>query len=300
MSRHQQGARDGTREMRVCAADIGGSHVTAAVVELGPEPRILARSNSDYDADSDRETLLGTMVDTLRGAAADARQWVIALPGPFDYERGSGSFEGVAKFRALAGVDLRSEFSSRLGIAGDRIRFVNDAIAYGIGEWSVSPDRPVRFACITLGTGIGSAFLDCGQPIESGPEVPPHGWAHLLEIDGEPLEDWVSTRAIQRRYAEAGGGMLSVREITDRARREEPRASIVIEAAMVDLGCALAPWFARFLAREVVVGGSMARSWDVLGPAFERGVENATSMPVRIRPSRLFDDAPLIGAAAYR
>lgn len=284
---------------RFWVADIGGSHVTAAIVERGAQPRIVDRASADLETQGDAPDILESIASTLRRLAPNARRWVIALPGPFEYERGVGTFEGVAKFAALAGLDLRAHLSARLGIAAPDIRFVNDAIAYGIGEWYVAPHRPDRFVCITLGTGIGSAFLDSGRPIESGPDVPPQGWAHLLTIKGEPLEDSVSTRAIQRRYACGGEERLTVRAIAERARGGERRAVDVLEAAMFELGEALGPWLARFGATETVVGGSMARSWDILGAAFERGATGHGGEPIRVRAARLFDDAPLVGAAVF-
>ncbi|MFC4245191.1 ROK family protein [Gryllotalpicola reticulitermitis] len=278
--------------------DIGGSHITAAIVELDPTPRVLARSGAAIDTHGAREKLLGALHAAVSNVAASAERWTIAMPGPFDYERGIGTFDGVAKFSTLAGLDLRAQFSSMLGIDQSRVSFINDAIAYGTGEWFVSDARPARFVCITLGTGVGSAFLDGGRPVEEGRSVPPHGWAHLLEVGGAPLEDAVSTRAIRRRYAEAGGDDLSVREIAGHARAGESRASTVLTTAMHELGEALGPWIERFHATEVVVGGSMSRSWDLLGAAFEDGLRDHRVGTATIRPSVLFDDAPLVGCAA--
>jgi glucokinase len=279
--------------------DIGGSHVTAAAVERGPRPRVVDRSSSAIDTHGDRETLLRVIGDVLRPFAAHANAWTIALPGPFDYETGIGSFEGVEKFSALANLDLRAALSAMLGIAERDVRFINDAIAYGIGEWYVSDTRPERFVCITLGTGIGSVFLDGGRPVEDGPEVPQNGWAHLLRFNGAPLEDAVSTRAIQGRYGQEEGQVVEVRTIAERARAGEIRARKVLETAMFELGEVLAPWTRSFRATEVVVGGSMARSWDILGPAFVLGVTGQGMTPPVIWPSRLLDDAPLIGAAVH-
>jgi glucokinase len=277
--------------------DVGGSHVTGAVVELGPTPHVLTRSSAAIDTHGDKDTLLATLRRALGAVAPAAERWTIAMPGPFDYERGSGTFDGVAKFSTLAGLDLRAEFSSMLAVPEERVSFINDAIAYGIGEWLVSDTRPRRFVCLTLGTGVGSAFLDDGRPVEAGPEVPPHGWAHLLEIDGAPLEDAVSTRAIRRRYREDGGEEISVREIADRARAGEHRARTVLQTAMGELGEAVSPWLMRFHASEVVVGGSMARSWDLLGADFVAGLARGGVTDAAVHASRLFDDAPLVGCA---
>jgi len=279
--------------------DIGGSHVTAAVVERGRRPRVIDRSSSAIDTHGDGDSLITAIGDTLLPFATNARAWTIALPGPFDYARGIGTFEGVEKFSGLANLDLRASLSTILGVDEGAITFINDAIAYGIGEWDVSEARPDRFICVTLGTGIGSAFLDRGQPVEEGREVPPHGWAHLLRFDGAPLEDAVSTRAIQRRYGELTGRSLEVRAIAERARTGEEHARAVLEAAMFELGGVLAPWVDSFHATELVVGGSMARSWDVLGTAFVRGITSSTAARVAVRASALLDDAPLVGAAVH-
>ena len=90
---------------------------------------------------------------------------------------------------------------------------------------------------------------------------------------------------------------MFVQQIAERARAGEPRANAVLEFAMSGLGTALAPWIARFDASEIVVGGSMARSWDVFGAALAGAVVAGVGESVTVRPTRLFDDAPLIGAA---
>src|SRR5688572_21060975 len=85
----------------------------------------------------------------------------VAVPGPFDYERGISLVRH--KLLELHGVDLRSELAAALGFAPSSIRFLNDAAAFALGEWWVGAARGHRRAVgITLGTGLGSAFLDAG------------------------------------------------------------------------------------------------------------------------------------------
>ncbi|MGN6126223.1 MAG: ROK family protein, partial [Humibacter sp.] len=240
-------------------ADVGGSHVTAARIEFSAEPAVLNRTTAAVATHGDADEILESITAALQHVQGAATRCTIALPGPFDYEAGHGTFAGVAKFGAIAGVDLRARLGRLLGIAPENVRFVNDAIAYGVGEWFVSPRRPDRLVCITLGTGVGSAFLDGGRAVEDGPEVPPHGWAHLLTIGDRPLEDSVSTRAIQQRYAEKTGNAadvaaalapreFSVREIAERARDGDSCAVDTLDTAMFELGEALGPWVVRFRA----------------------------------------------------
>jgi glucokinase len=283
----------------VGAMDVGGSHVSAALVAVGGgSARIVARAQSPLDSQAAEGALLSQLVaPALSLADAEDLDWTIALPGPFDYIEGRGSFAGVGKFQSIADVDLRDGLGSRLRVDGTRVRFINDAEAYGRGEWS-SGARPERFVCITLGTGVGSVFLDNGVAVTSGDEVPPQGWVHLLEYDGRPLEESISTDAIRREYARLSGREAEVRSIANAARRGDRQAAEAISGRMRILGIALGPWFSRFRATEVVIGGAMSQSWDLLEAPLRAGVVSAgAALPSTLRASELLDDAPLVGAA---
>lgn len=284
--------------------DIGGSHASAALFEMTAGGLVAIRQTAGaLDSQAPLPQLLGSIIGTIRELEPPpGLDWAIALPGPFDYRRGSGTFEGVGKFQSLEGVDLRAAFSAAVSTEPDRIGFLNDAVAYGIGEWTSSASRPRRLVCITLGTGVGSVFLEDGRAVDDGPTVPPKGWVHLLQIGARPLEETVSTGAIQDAYAAATGSHSTVRAIADAARTGDRAALRVLDAAMRELGRALAPWFQRFAADEVVVGGSMSRSWDLIEAPLREAITDANGvegMPHALRASRLLDRAPLVGAADW-
>ncbi|MGT2462273.1 ROK family protein [Sinomonas atrocyanea] len=111
----------------------------------------------------------------------------------------------------------------------------------------------------------------------------------------------MSTAAIQDGYAAATGSRSSVRAIAEAARRGDSAALTVLQAAMGQLGRALAPWFDRFRADEVVIGGSMSRSWDLLEKPLRESINDASADGAAhaLRASRLFDHAPLVGAAEW-
>lgn len=286
------------------AVDIGGSHAVAGLFEATKRGLTLVRqADEDLDSHAPLAEVLGSITGSIRGVEPPSGlDWAIALPGPFDYRRGMGNFEGVGKFRSLAGVDLRAVFAATASTEPERVVFLNDAVAYGIGEWASSSPRPRRLVCITLGTGVGSAFLEDGLAVEDGPEVPPNGWVHLLRIGARPLEATVSTGAIQDAYAAATGSHSSVRAIAEAARRGDADALTVLQSAMGQLGRALAPWFQRFCADEVVVGGSISRSWDLIEAPLREGINDVmgTGAPAHLlRASRLLDLAPLVGSAEW-
>lgn len=309
--------------------DVGGSHVTAAVVDPpvlvdlavaaeGPEVRgTWTERAAEIDPHAPRDVLLDQLTAPARAvaeslaaaatgegagiaAARPLRGWAVAMPGPFDYAAGSGTFAGVDKFASLAGVDLRGAFADRLGVSPERVRFCNDAVAYGIGEWAVGAgSRARRMVCLTLGTGVGSSFLDAGVEVDSGPLVPAHGEVHRLTIAGRPLEATMSSPALRSAFRDRSGQEPSVEEICARARAGDPLAVQVLHTALRALGAAVGPWIDRFDADTVVVGGSIARSWDVVGPGFRDGLAAVGASAPVVVPADLGAQAPLVGAAVH-
>lgn len=287
------------REQPIPVLEVGGTHVSAALIDTGEwaiVPGTLTRRSLDSELSA--QALLSAFV-----AAANALTtppgacWGVAMPGPFDYAGGIALFEDVGKFDSLRGVDVGAALCRGITPRPQSVSFLNDAEAFLLGEWVHGAATGYRrCAALTLGTGVGSAFLADGEIVGSGPDVPPDGRAHRLDIDGRPLEDVVSRRAIRAAYRDATGDTSAdVREIADRARGGEPVARAVIDTAMGRLGTALAPWFARFGAEVVVVGGSMSASWDLFGPPLTAQLCHPVDVVVAQDP----EHAPLLGAARH-
>lgn len=303
--------------------EIGGTHVTAALVH-GPGGGWRVAQDSIVRRDLDAHAPAALLLDGIAAAASDlgaahSGVWGVALPGPFDYAAGVALYEHVGKFDELKGVDVGAGLAHRLGTAVRQISFLNDADAFGIGEVALGAAGGSRRAvCITLGTGVGSSFLADGVPVKSGGEVPPEGSCYLLEYDGRPLEDTVSRRAIRRAYAAAKPGsapsgaagaaggnhdaaMPDVREIAEAARAGDVAAAAVLNHAFGAAGAAAAPYLQRFRAEVLVVGGSMAGSWDIVEPALRRGIASVEPGLDRLplRKAERSEVAGLVGAAYW-
>jgi glucokinase len=311
--------------------EIGGTHVTAALVQEQASGWTV-RAGSMIRRDLDAHGTAADLLDTLAGAAnalggGHNGQWGVALPGPFDYVSGIALYEDVGKFDHLHGVDVRAGLLARLRPGPKRITFLNDADAFGIGEFVVgAAGNSRRGACITLGTGVGSAFLADGVPVKTGNDVPPDGSCYLLEYRGRPLEDTVSRRAIRRAYAEAkaaaaqrvgtvredsvregavteepDAGIPDVREIAEAGRVGDAVAAAVLEYAFAAVAEAAGPYLERFGAEVLIVGGSIAGSWDIVEPAIRKGLTAAAPelATLPIRKAERSEEAGLIGAAYW-
>lgn len=289
------------------ALDIGGTHVSAAAVDL-VAGRIIEGSVASLDVNSQgqAESILAAWSQAAAHALALGPDRAalagvgLAMPGPFDYERGICLIEGVGKYESLFGLNIRTFLKERLQLPpAVPVLFRNDAVCFLLGEAQWGAARGWRnVIAITLGTGFGSAFLRSGEVVDSGPGVPPGGWFYTAPWKGDIAENHFSTRGLVRRYAEAGGTALDgAKDMAARAAAGEDCARQTFDVFGRDLGDFLAPWAAAMPADMIVVGGNISRAWEWFGPAINDAL-NAAVPSVIVQPSVLLEDAALLGAAS--
>jgi len=191
---------------------------------------------------------------------------------------------------------LRAELSAAVGVKPTDVSFINDASAFLLGEWwAGKADGDGRSIGITLGTGLGSAFMSRGQIVESDPDVPPEGRPDLLPFRGAPVEETLSSRGLRAAYCGAGPDVV---EIARRARAGEARAAEVMHRFGSALGEFLARWVERFAPTCVVLGGSVARSWDLWSEDFRTACARDTDL-THYGVAQHLEEAPLLGAAYH-
>lgn len=295
------------------ALDIGGSHVTAAAVDLTHRTIIeasLSRRHIAHDAPA--EALLSAWAGAARtalqatqrgSAAADADVHIahigIAMPGPFDYAQGISLLQH--KFAALYGrnvaQDLRPYWMDT-PLADVPILFANDAAAWALGEWWGGAARGLsRVIGITLGTGFGSGFVADGSIVTDGEQVPPGGELWNAPYRGDIAENFVAGPAIQRAYAARTESLarprLSVSDIAQHARAGVAPAQATFAEMGQHLADILRPWVARFQPDGLVVGGNIAYGWDQFHATLEAGLPQLSC-----RRTTQFERSSLLGAAA--
>ena len=276
---------------------------------LGPGPR-LAHGPRPLDADGTAAELLDELAAAANGlpVGTPRRTGSWRFPGPSTTSGGVGLFRDVGKFDSLYGVDVRRGLMTRIRPSPSEVRFLNDADAFGVGEYAVGAARGHdRAVCITLGTGVGSAFLDRGRPVNSGPTVPPDGSIHLVVHDGRPLEETVSRRAIRTAYAAAAGGRPptaapDVHVIAERSRQGDDLARAVLHARLRRPGSRAGP------ARPAVRGqhrghrrlhGRLVGHRRAGGPAAACPGPRPDPVTCELRPAERNPVAALLGAAFW-
>ena len=286
--------------------EIGGSHVVmATTLGSGANLRIGSLLRRDIDSGSGARDIIAQIAAAANSVNVPRRlDWAAAIPGPFDYVNGVGEFASVGKFEALRGVSVRDELLGALSSEPASIRFINDADAFGLGEARVGlASGHKRSISVTVGTGIGSAFVEDGEAVTTGARVPPQGHAHLWNYAGAPLEETISSRALTREYLRATGLTCDVREILNRVRQGDTVALTVAERSFVALGESIGAWVELFDASAVIVGGSMVGSWDVIEEPIGRGIASILGTnwhrSLSLIPTEDTIEAAVLGAASW-
>ena len=285
-------------------ADIGGSHITCAAVDL-VSGVILRETLSERSVDNQAsaEEIINIWAEALSGALAkvpfeNVKGIGFAMPGPFDYVKGICYIKGVAKYENLYGLNVGEAIAKTLKVPEDfLIRFMNDASSFAVGEaWTGSAVNAIHSLSITLGTGFGSAFISNRIPIVDGPVVPRLGCIyHLPYLDGI-ADDYFSTRGLLGRYKKiTGRDLTGVKELASMASSDQ-----VIKELFTDfgdkLGLFLAPWLIKFEAEILVIGGNISHAYNLFGDVFENRLRKE-NCNCQVALSKLKEDAALMGSA---
>jgi len=161
---------------------------------------------------------------------------------------------------------------------------------------------------MTLGTGVGGALVLDGR-LFAGPRgaageighVPGFGDARCTCGQTGHLETIAGARGIADRYAERSGRMLSARDVAVAARGGDADAAAVFATAGWGLARAALLTAGILDVTTVLIGGGIARSWDLLEPAISAAIAAeppVSGATIRLAQSTLGADAVALGAAA--
>ncbi|SDS67191.1 glucokinase [Paenibacillaceae bacterium GAS479] len=280
----------------VIALDVGGTFIKTCIVENGVP---LAWSQEVFPAlaDQDEGTILAQFMHILKSryqlytsqVAGNGLNyhWQIgfAFPGPFDYEQGICYVQGLGKFESLYGVNIREALYERLQkeeaewakqLQQAEIRFQNDARLFALG---VSLDFPRdRFIALTLGTGLGSAFIDQAQISGHVQGIPESGWLYDQPYRGERIDDVFSRRGLLQLAEDLGAlhSGMDVKELAESARLGNVPAREVFREFGKRLADMLAPYIELYRPTLIVFGGQISKSYDLFGKALQDGINSPT------------------------
>lgn len=272
--------------------DVGGTEIkTACVDESGKLTQTLRHFPAR--AGESAERLLAHFAGIIRETNPEPEQSAgirLAFPGPFDYERGICLMQGLAKYDALYGLDLRRELGSRLGVEPERIRFANDASAFALGEMGFGPARGYERAMfVCIGTGCGSGFGLNGLLAPGGsPGVPDSGFIYDAPFLDARIDDYLSRRGLMALTRQRLGEALDGKALAQRVLEGDSKARDCFREFGVRLRDALIPFLDGFRPEIISLGGQIMKSGELfLNPLEDecagRGIRTAVTESTSLR-----------------
>jgi glucokinase len=282
-------------EYNVIGIDIGGSHITAGLVDLKIRKLVnnsLIRRHVNSKASA--VEILDAWVDMIEQLFSafplTQKKIGIAMPGPFDYEEGICLIKGVDKFESLFNLNIKKLLAEKLQILNANILMMNDASCFLKGEVFggavINCDNVIG---ITLGTGLGSARFHSGQTFE--------GDLYSSPFKDGIAEDYLSNRWFLKRYNETTGHTIkNVKELCEKIS-EEPGIKKLFEEFGGNLGKVLYTFVQKHSCETIVIGGNIANAWELFFYETKK-ILNMLPKNIEIKKAQLGEEGALIGAAS--
>lgn len=254
--------------------DIGGTEIKGAPVQngtlLSPIQYFPANAHGSFEELSAHFShILRTLYQLApEGSKIDGVHF--AFPGPFDYENGVCLIEGLDKYEAFFQKNLRElvfPFCSDFLQQPSQIRFINDAVAFCLGEMHFGGAvGSKKTLAVCIGTGCGSAFGQNGALAPEGtPHVPPHGYLYPTPFLDGCLDDYLSKRGLVALALETLGEPLEGAALSKMAQSGNPLAKECFLKFGQRIADGLAPILSSFAPDCFCLGGQVTRSFALFG-----------------------------------
>ena len=275
----------------ILGADIGGSHITTGVIN--PKLNCLV-SDSIYrlpiDSKSNAENILDLWSEAIHVQLvkySQIDQIALAMPGPFDYQKGVSLIQDQGKYLSLYGMNIKQYLAKRLGLNPENIVFVNDAVSFLSGEIYAGKAKSGKsIIALTLGTGLGAAAHENGQTRDIAL------WQESFR--GFKAEHFFSTRWFIERFNQITGGKVD--HVKALLEVKDQQVCIDIFEEFADNLCEfLTGWIGDSEFDSLVLGGNISKSSNLFLPKLEQGLrQNGVHLDTWV--SDLGEEALLIGA----
>ena len=279
----------------IIALDVGGSSVKSAL--LSADQQIIGKvCIEDIESGATADMILNTLAAIITGhldKVKTVRGIAFAFPGPFDYEQGICLIQNQAKYESLYGINVGARLKEIIHMPALEIKYRNDAEAAILGEACYGAGIPYsRVIGLTLGTGLGSAFIAEGVVITEGDDVPPNGWLYSFPFGNQRADDVFSTRGLLARLRERGIHATDIASALQKGNEDSNALEESFASFGADLGLFLNPFVEDFRADGVLVTGGISEAWDRFAPSLVR------SLSVPVVRGVIGNRAALFGAAA--
>jgi glucokinase len=291
--------------------DVGGAHLKIGLVNKQGE----IISFDKIDTAPYRDDPKGFNVRFTEGMAdilnkyPEVKKVGIGLPGLISKDR-TTTLE-IPAIPGLNGYNLKGELKKMY--PGISFYLENDAAAAAIGEYRYGKNNPPEnFLFITMGTGIGSAFVLDGE-IFKGARGNAMEMGHMLSRGNARLETLIGRNGILNifdrmisAYPEKAKGLegkeLGTHLLVDSAKAGNEVSLMVFKEVGIILGEAIVSTIRVLDVTEVYFGGGISAGLEFMMPSLDHTIRQYLThyyvKDLKLKKATLENNAGTLGAAA--
>lgn len=279
----------------VLGIDIGGSHLTAALVDettrqFVPGSYTRVRVNSKGTVEEILSAWASAIEIVYEQHPTTEKRIGIAMPGPFDYDKGISLITGLDKYEALYKYNVKELLSDRLGIKSSSILMMNDAACFLRGEAYYGAAVGYSHVIgITLGTGLGSATHH-------------HGVTRDANLGPSPFmqsiaDEYFTTRWFVNRYAMLSGNTVKDAKAVADLYLTDQHVKPIFAEFVKNLVVFLEGFVHAEKPQIIVIGGNIAQCSTLFLADLVKGLAQR-EITIPIVKAQLGEEAAILGAAS--
>jgi predicted NBD/HSP70 family sugar kinase len=294
----------------VIAADLGATHATLAVTDLGGTTLAHRRSPRDI-ADGPDSTLAWVssqakeLLKECRRKPKDLAGIGIGLPGPVEHSTGRPANPPIMP--GWDGYDVVSRVRETFEVP---VLVDNDVNLMALGEHEMAFPEVNHLLLVKVATGIGSGLISDGR-LHRGAQGSAGDLGHVLAPNGGDqqcrcgnvgcLEAVASGAAVAQLLRAKGLETYNSNDVVELVKAGNMVAAKAVRQAGRDIGDVLASVVSMFNPSVIVIGGALAQSGEMLLAGVRESVYGR-SLPLatehlRIVTSRTAGQAAVLGAS---
>lgn len=309
------------KERILVGIDLGGTNVRVGAVTMAGE--LVASQECPIEArqgpQAGMEKIAGLIACVTDEAGGRLQAVGIGSTGPVD--RDLGAIQNPYTLPTWENVNIVNLLRERFHVP---VTIENDADAAALGESWIGAGRGLpRLCMVTIGTGVGTAFIYDGRIYRGVGGAHCEGGHMLLDPSGpacycgakgcwESLASGTAIGAYAREQASshptlmadlAGGDLerIDAATVAEAARRGDPLAAGIVDRAAGYIALGLVNLIVLFLPDGIVLTGGVMRSFDVMETHIRSVIARHSILSpvdrVALRLARLGQQAGTIGAA---
>ncbi len=270
-------------DLKYIAMDVGGTRIKASIIsskgDILSEIKVFhSKSNeSKENIINNFKFIMKELVNKKFSADIKLSGVGFAFPGPFDYEKGISYIRGLNKYENIYGISLKEELKASIEKDLElkknfhknfKLCFSNDGELFSQGEYLKGYAKDsIRAICICLGTGVGSCFLEEGNPLRDSNNVPREGWIYNTAYKEGIIDDYISARGILNisKKKKSLKDINEVSELYNLALSDNHEAKEVFKEFGKSLTEVMIPFFNGFSPDTFVIGGQISKSFIFFG-----------------------------------